>query len=256
VLLDILVPATFLVVGLSLAFAFNHALAAIRDPQTFDPLLARIDTLIFHASATQIAHASLRYLPISFFHFLEVVYFSLYPRLIGVFLLCVLLRDRNYGMKYMRTLLMCFAIAVVTYVFLPAKGPYSTCTLHAFSYPQSLTTFWSQKGLVDRSHALWTHNLSAHVIPVMTEDYYISFPSLHVALPIIAIWFMRPFRRLQYVLAAAYLLLMLPAVMLLEWHYIIDFAGGFCAAALSIWLAERVSTSSVLGKSLVKVITP
>lgn len=254
-LFDIFVPATFLIVGVTLAFAFNHALVGIRNPQTYDSFFDHMDAVLFHANASQIAHLSLRLLPLGFFKFLELVYYSLYARLTGVLIVCVLLGDRNYAIKYVRAVLVCYAIAVITYSILPAKGPYSTCPLHVSSYPHSLATFWTQAGLVSRAHALWTHNITPGVLSVVSEDYYISFPSLHVALPIIAIWFVRPWKKLYYLLLIAYVFLMLPSVLLLEWHYIVDFFGGFCAASLAIWVTEYVSTARVWSKSLVEVIS-
>ena len=255
-LLDIIVPACFLLLGVTLAFSFNHALAGIRNPQTYDSFLDHMDALLFHANASQIAHASLRHLPLWFFKLLEMVYFSLYARLLGVLMLAAVLGGRNHAMKFVRAILVCYAIAVTTYAILPAKGPYSTCTLHASSYPRSLATFATQEGLATRAHLLWTHNVVPKVLYVVPEDYYISFPSLHVALPLIAIWTMRRWKPIAYILLVIYAVLMLPSILLLEWHYLVDFFGGFCAAALSIWLTERVSSAGVLGESLEDFIAP
>ena len=88
---------------------------------------------------------------------------------------------------------------------------------------------------------LWAHNITSAVIAVNPEDYYISLPSLHVALPIIAIWFVRPWKRIALIMLGIYVLLLLPSVLLLEWHYLVDFFAGFATAFLAIWLAEKIS---------------
>ena len=92
---------------------------------------------------------------------------------------------------------------------------------------------------------LWAHNITSAVIAVNPEDYYISLPSLHVALPIIAIWFVRPWKRIALLMLGIYVLLLLPSVLLLEWHYLVDFFAGFATAFLAIWLAEKISCAGI-----------
>jgi len=254
-LTDVIVPAFYLFVGMSLVFSYNHALAGIRNPQTYDAFLDHLDAMLFHVNASQTAHWSLSHLPLGFFKLLETVYYGLFAQLSAIIVFIALIRDRKYSIKYVRTLLMCYAIAVVVYSILPAKGPYSTCPLHLSSYPRSLITYWTQDGLATRAHMLWTHNLAPSVVNIVSQDYFISFPSLHVALPIIGLWFIRPWKRIAYMLLAGYVFLMLPAILLLEWHYVVDFFGGFAAASLAIWLTDQISEASVLGDAKVKLLT-
>ncbi len=254
-LADVVVPAFYLFIGMALVFSYNHALAGIRNPQTYDAFLDHLDATLFHANASRIAHWSLSHLPLGYFRVLESVYYGLFAQLSALIVLMALLRDRKYSIKYVRTILVCYAIALVVYSILPAKGPYSTCPFHLSSYPRSLITYWTQDGLATRAHMLWVHNLTPGVIDVVSQDYFISFPSLHVALPIIALWFIRPWKRIAYLLLAGYVFLMLPAILLLEWHYVVDFFGGFAAASLAIWLTEQISEASVLGDARVRLLT-
>lgn len=254
-LIDIVVPAFYLFAGMTLVFSYNHALAGIRNPQTYDPFLDHLDAMLFHANASQIAHWSLSHLPLQLFKLLELVYYGLFTQLSALIVLTALLRNRQYSIKFVRTLLICYAIALVVYSILPAKGPYSTCPLHLSSYPRSLITYWTQDGLASRAHTLWTHNLAPGVIDIVSQDYFISFPSLHVALPIIGLWFIRPWKFIAYVLLAGYVFLMLPAILLLEWHYLVDFLGGFAAASLAIWITEQISKASVVGDPRIKLLS-
>ena len=243
--IDIFVPALYLFLGLILVFSFNHALVGIRNPWTYDLFFQHLDWVLFHVNVTDIAHWSLSHLPIWFFKLLEFTYYSLYGRLMAVLIFAALLRNQQFALKYVRTLLICYAIALVVYSVLPAKGPYSICPIHLSSYPRSLLTFWTQEALVMRTRMLWAHNITSAVIAVNPEDYYISLPSLHVALPIIAIWFVRPWKRIALLMLGIYVLLLLPSVLLLEWHYLVDFFAGFATAFLAIWLAEKISCAGI-----------
>jgi hypothetical protein len=243
--IDIFVPALYLFLGLILVFSFNHALVGIRNPWTYDLFFQHLDWVLFHVNVTDIAHWSLSHLPIWFFKLLEFTYYGLYGRLMAVLFFAALLRNQQFALKYVRTLLICYAIALVVYSVLPAKGPYSICPIHLSSYPRSLLTFWTQEALVMRTRMLWAHNITSAVIAVNPEDYYISLPSLHVALPIIAIWFVRPWKRIALLMLGIYVLLLLPSVLLLEWHYLVDFFAGFATAFLAIWLAEKISCAGI-----------
>ena len=86
-----------------------------------------------------------------------------------------------------------------------------------------------------RSHALRAHQ-SLRIIGL---DYYIAVPCLHVAQAIIALWFVRQWRRIAG-LFLAYNLLLLPTVLLLEQHYVVDIIGGFLVAAAAISIVENI----------------
>jgi membrane-associated phospholipid phosphatase len=103
-----------------------------------------------------------------------------------------------------------------------------------------------------RMKRLWAHNLTSDVRDVGIGDYYISFPSLHAALPLITIWFLRRWKRICLVALVIYAAFLLPSLILLEWHYIIDVFGGFGVAALSIWLSGRISGKTDREKSNVR----
>jgi hypothetical protein len=243
-LIDIFVPALFLFCGLVMVFAFNHAIAGIRFAGTYDEALNRLDWTLFHANVSSIAHWGLNHLPPWFFKFLEFVYFGLYTRIGAVLVLTALLGNQKYAVKYVRTLLICFAIALVVFFVFPAKGPYSICPIHLSNYPRSLPTFWTQESLLAKARMLWAHTLTPNAALVNLADYYISFPCMHAALPIVGLWFLRPWRRIALFMLVLYVGLLLPAIILLEWHYIVDLFGGFAAAFLAIWLADLVSKKS------------
>jgi len=240
-LIDLFLPALYLFVVITLVFTLNHAIAGIEFVGTYDPAFAHLDHVLFHANVSQIAHWSLGHFPLWFFRALELAYFSLFNWIGATLILVALLSGRRYALLYARTLLVGYVLAMIIFFLWPAKGPYLICPVHLSSYPQSLPTFWAQETLLAKSRMLLAHTLTPNAAQVNLVDYYISFPSMHAALPIIAIWFLRPWKRMSICLAALYVGLILPATILLEWHYIIDLIGGFLVACLAIWIAEAAS---------------
>ncbi len=56
---------------------------------------------------------------------------------------------------------------------------------------------------------------------------------MHIAQPMVVIWFLRRWRRIALALAV-YDLLLIAAVLMLEQHYVIDIIAGFLVAGLAI----------------------
>ena len=69
--------------------------------------------------------------------------------------------------------------------------------------------------------------------PVDLADYYIGFPCMHIALPLVSIWFLRKWPRIVIVLAACALFLV-ASIILLEWHYLIDLFAGVLVAISAV----------------------
>ena len=231
-LFDILIPALYLFVVITLVLAFNHAIAGIRYAGTYDAAFSHLDWVLFHVNVSNIAHWSLSHFPHWLSTLLELTYFGLYGRIGAALVLAALLGNQQYAVKFVRTMLICYSIALLVFLACPVKGPYSICTMHLSSYPRSMPTFWTQEALLEKARALWAHQLTPHMAQISLDDYYVGFPSLHVALPIIAIWFLRPWKLLATILLVLYVTLLLPAVILLEWHYVIDMFGGIAVAFL------------------------
>lgn len=240
-LMDMFVPALYLFVVITLVFTLNHAMAGMEFVGAYDPAFAHLDRVVFHANVSQIAHWSLSHLPLWVFKVLELAYFSLFNWIGATLILTALLAGRRYALLYVRTLFVGYVLAMIVFFIWPAKGPYLICPIHLASYPQSLPTFWTQETLLAKSRMLWAHTLTPTAARVNLVDYYISFPSMHAALPLIAVWFLRRWKKMALCLLAVHVGLILPATILLEWHYIVDLLGGFLVAVLAIWIAEAVS---------------
>lgn len=242
-LLDILIPGIYLFLGLIAVFAFSHATAGIRYGGTYDEALNRLDRTIFGGHVSSIAHWGFHHLPTWVLASLDFCYLSLWTRFGAALILIALLGNRMDAVKFVRTVLICYTIALLIFATIPAKGPYSIDKSHELDYPQDLGSYSAQDILATRMKNLYAHNLSPGLREVGIADYYISFPSLHTAMPVIAIWSLRRWRRIQAIFALVYLLLLLPSLVFLEWHYFIDILGGWGVAILAICIAERVPRS-------------
>ena len=86
-----------------------------------------------------------------------------------------------------------------------------------------------QKTLIRDAMALWQHV----PIALISTDYFIGLPCMHVAQPMVVLWFLRRWRRIALVLAA-YDLVLIAAILILEQHYVIDIIAGFLVAGLAI----------------------
>ena len=60
---------------------------------------------------------------------------------------------------------------------------------------------------------------------------------MHIAQPLVVLWFLRRWKRIAYTLVA-YDIVLVPAILLLEWHYLTDVIGGMIVAGIAIWLAS------------------
>src|SRR5205807_2768821 len=113
-----------------------------------------------------------------------------------------------------------------------SMGPFYTCPNHFVHFPQWLVTYSSQQNLISNVKVLAGPHKALSQI---NTDYFIAFPSLHIALPIIVLWFMRRWKRIVWFLLA-FDVVLVPAILVLEWHYIVDLIGGAAVAAIAIWI--------------------
>ena len=239
-LFDLIIPGVYLFVGLVAVFAFNHGIVGIRYGGTQDAALSKLDSEIFNANASEIAHWGFRHLPMRVLKWFDFIYFSAWSRLGAALTLVAVLGGRKEAIKFVRNILVCYVIALMVFAMIPAKGPYSINKTHFVDYPKDLSSYGTQQALATRIKKLYAHTLTTDVRKVDTGDYYVSFPSLHAALPLIALWFLRRWRRLQKIAICFYILLLF-SIIFLGWHYLVDFLGGWGVACLSIVLTEWIS---------------
>lgn len=74
-------------------------------------------------------------------------------------------------------------------------------------------------------------------------DYFIGRPCMHLVQPIIVLWYLRTWKRMAAVLLA-FDLLLIPAILILEQHYVVDMLGGVAVAILALWMVRDRSEAA------------
>jgi hypothetical protein len=249
---SVIVPATYLFGGLILVFVYNHLIAAVKDPGGYDWLFLKMDSYLLHGGTiSDLARKVSFGFSSRTFAFTEIVYYRMFDQVGAAILLISLYQGAKRGLRLVGTLLTAYYIALFIFYLWPSMGPFYTCPDHFTHFPQWLVTYGTQQNLVSNVKFLSSQHKA---LGEVNTDYFIAFPSLHIALPIIVLWFMRRWKRIVWFLIA-YDVVLVPAILLLEWHYVVDLIGGAALAAIAIWInnssekptvREHVSASSML----------
>ena len=230
----ILPPAAYLFVGFLMVLAYNCAIVSARFNFATDPALAAMDRWLLHGhSVFELTHWALQRFPLSFFHALEFIYFGMFPQIGATIILVALSDGKTRALQFIGTILMSYYLALAIFYIWPAQGPYYLCPGHFSRFPSSLQSYNIQKTLIPHALALWHHEPIARI----STDYFIGFPCMHIVQPLIVIWFLRRWKRMVFALAA-YDVLLVSAILLLEMHYVVDFIAGLLVAVLAIMITD------------------
>ncbi len=228
--LAVFLPATYLFAGLVVLFCYNDLIASVRYYGSYDAAFNRLDAFLFHGlTVSALVHLALAHFPLSFFEFLEIIYYGMFTQIGAAFIITALCFGRKRSFEFAGTLLTAYYISLGIFFIWPSIGPFAFCPIHPANYPHTLATYDFQQIGLEKARALWTHQPTS---PVNT-DFFIAFPSMHIAQPLIILWFLRKWRRIAAILIA-YDVLLLAAIILLEWHYFVDLLGGALVAAVAI----------------------
>ena len=230
----VLLPALYLFAGFLLVFAYNDIIASVRFNFAYDPAFQAMDKWILHGSSiSDLSHWAVRSFPASLFRFLEFIYFGMFPQIGAAIFLVALSDGKTRGLQFVGTILMSYYLALGLFYLWPSQGPYYLCDGHFTTFPNTLQTYSIEKTLIAHALGLWNH------VPLqrISTDYFIAFPCMHIAQPLIVIWFLRRWKRMVIVLCA-YDALLIVAILLLEWHYLVDILGGIAVAGIAIALAD------------------
>ncbi|MGA9040920.1 MAG: phosphatase PAP2 family protein [Terriglobales bacterium] len=229
-LLAVFLPACYLFVGFLVVFAYNDIILSVSFYGAADPTFSAMDKWLLHgASVSSICHWAVHVFPVSFFRFLQFIYFGMFAQIGAALLLTSLYYGKFRGLRFVGAILAAYYLALVLFYLWPSQGPYYLCPIHFSDFPNTLQVYGIQKNSILNSQALWNHVPIARI----STDYYIAFPCMHIAQPLIALWFLRRWKRIVIILAA-YDLLLLAAIILLEWHYVVDILGGILVALVAI----------------------
>jgi hypothetical protein len=226
----VLAPAAYLFFGFLMVLAYNYAIVSVRFNFATDPALASIDNWLLHGhSVSELAHWAIRVLPLSLFRAAEFIYFGMFPQIGATMVLVALCEGKGRALQFVGTILMSYYLALAIFYIWPSQGPYYLCPAHFLRFPANLQCYNNQRELIREALALWRHDPLSRI----STDYFIALPCMHIVQPIIVLWFLRPWRRVAIALAA-YDLLLVAAILILEQHYVIDIIAGLPVAALAI----------------------
>jgi hypothetical protein len=216
-------PAAYFVAGIIVAFAYNNVLARIHFFGTYDRFFNALDARLFGITAPQLVRAAVKVLPQWSFSILNFIYYGMFAQLGATLILCGIHDGQRQALRFVGTVLTAYYLALIVYFFWPCYGPF-------YLDPASPGAVGAtQKILVANAQYLWSGG-AVKYIPI---GYYVAFPSLHIAQPLIALWFVRRWKRIAFVLAI-YDTLLVAAIIVPEWHYFVDLIGGVGVAGLAI----------------------
>jgi hypothetical protein len=219
-------PGAYLFVGLVLVFAYNDIVAAARFTGAYDSFFQKVDSWLLKTSVVEISHYMAGLSP-RWLEWSELIYYRMFPQIGAGLIVTALFAGKKEALRFVGTILTAYFLALALFAVLPSMGPFY---LSPLSDPQSFTAIM-QRSFVEKASALWQHK----PIQVINTDYYIAFPCMHVAQPLIVLWFLRRWRRIGFVLVI-FDVLMVPSILFLEWHYVVDLLAGILVAALAILL--------------------
>jgi hypothetical protein len=233
---SVLLVAAYLFFGFVLVLAYNSAIVSARFNFTTDPAFATADRWLLHGhSVSGFSHWALGVFPLSVFRFMEFIYFGMFPQLGATIILVSLTYGRGRGFQFVGTILVSYYIALVLFYLWPAQGPYYLCASHFSRFPPSLSTYTIQRTLIAHALTLFHHQPIARI----STDYFIAFPSMHIAQPVIMLWFLRRWKRIVIALAA-YDVVLVAAILLIEEHYVVDLLAGVAVAMIAIAMTESL----------------
>jgi hypothetical protein len=231
------IPGAYLFVGLVLVFAYNDVVAAARFTGAYDAFLWKMDSwLLLKSSVAEISQYMARLSP-SWLGWSELIYYRMFPQIGAGLIITGLYSGEKQALRFVGTILTAYFLALFIFAMLPSMGPFYLSPLPA---PESFTASM-QRSFLAKANALWQHK----PIQLIDTDYYIAFPCMHVAQPLIVLWFLRRWRRMAGVLLI-FDLLMVPSILFLEWHYAVDLLAGALVAAVAIFLNPDRTTEPLI----------
>jgi len=229
-----LMPASaYLFFGLVMMFAYNDLIASSKFLGAYDQLFLKLDSYFLHRSTvSEIAHRILSHLSASELSAIEFIYYGMFGQIGAALILVAGFSGRKEALRYVGTILTAYYLALIIFYLCPSMGPFYSCPHHFANFPRSLATYNIQQSAILKFRLLASPYRSLNQVDT---DYFIAFPCMHVAQPLIVLWFLRGWKRIAIALVI-YDVLLVPAILLLEWHYLVDLAGGIVVTAVSITL--------------------
>jgi hypothetical protein len=233
-LASLMLPAIYFAAGFILISSYNVLIGSIRYYASYDSFFNELDRLLLGgwsvpALSEKVAvHAS----PVVFL-LLEKIYFFMFPQIGAAIIVLTYRSGSKVALRFVGTIAIAYQLATLIYFCIPSIGPFCLSTPISASLPRDLVTVRIQQDLVNKLNALWHQGFK----PSIGLDFYIAFPCMHLAQPIIVLWFLRKLKRVFWALLV-YDFVMLWAILFLQWHYVVDLFGGGFVALVAIFVHQ------------------
>lgn len=222
--LSAFLPWLYLTISLEIAFTWDTAIVSVRHFNIYDRFFQHFDWTLFHISVQHLAHASSGlYLPA------EAIYYSMPGAMGAAMIFLCLSGDCAAAWDFAGSIAVAYYISLILFFLFPSSGPFSLDPIHMPAYlPTASIQYASEfNARILYHHPVWI--ASAY-------GYFVAFPSMHIAQPMLAAWYLRRWKRVS-ALVFAYCALLVPSILILEWHYAVDIVGGILVAIAAAWLA-------------------
>ena len=232
--LDVFFPAAYLFVIIIGVFAYNDIIAVLRYTGSWQYVLNRADAFILggHTIPPWSDAVLLRWPRL--IPELRMIYFGMFAQVGAAIVILAWREGRSVALKFVGTAAFAYYIALFIFYWVPATGPFSISPEHFSVLPVASQTSEIQRALMGILNQLRL----THTKQFIGTDYFIALPSMHIVLPLIVLWFLRRWKRMVAVLIA-YDVLMVAAILLLEWHFLVDLIAAVPVAALAIAINGR-----------------
>lgn len=226
----IAIPAGYLFCGLVIVFGYNDVIASVRFYAMYDHFAAAVDSWFLGGSSISAIARRVAVFHPGFGSWAATVYATFYPVIGAALIFLALKAGRRRAVQFVNTLMVQYYLALFLFFLMPIQGPF-------YSSPRQSTgpDAVEQVMLLEQANQALHHTKT-----IIGFDYFIGFPSLHVGMVILAWWFLREWK-LPGIVASLYLALVIPSVLLVEWHYLVDVFGGVAVAAASIAITNLAS---------------
>jgi hypothetical protein len=231
VLAAIFIPALYFIFGFILVLSYNDIIAALRFDGRTDAFLEHVDAwLLMGGNVRSWAHWTYAHYPWSL-KWIQHVYFVMFS-LMGA---CIAILGASEGlrrsMQFVAAILSAYYIALFLFFLIPATGPYFL----------DHSTLWPRDSLISMLQTTYAAHLpefrAGYRPQKIGADYFLAFPCMHIVQPLIVLWFLRRRRTLAWIVGI-YSVVLIPCILLLEEHYVVDIIGGVAVALLATAMVE------------------
>jgi hypothetical protein len=165
---------------------------------------------------------------------LGYVYLSILPQMVAVIILLAFLNRPRDLHRFLMVGILCLIVTVAIWWLFPSIGPAAYSTV-----PPAVQ---AKIGLVvNAEYGAELQQLAAQGLAVITLDRIIgviAFPSFHMVMACMAVWFTR--RTFIFVPALLLNMAMVPATLSHGGHHLIDLLGGVATFAACLWMVTRI----------------